>query len=114
MRNAIVGAALLAVAVACGTSTTTSVSASTTTNYSASLTGAKEVPSVTTNGAGTFTASLNTSTKVLTVTLSVTGMSSNVTLAHIHGPASTATSAGVILNLNPTTGGTAGTLVNGV
>jgi hypothetical protein len=59
-------------------------------------------------GSGTFTATLDTSTNVFTYNVQFTGLTSNVTLGHIHGPftpGGTATSAGVILNFDPTVAG---------
>jgi hypothetical protein len=107
--------ATIVVAAACGSDdkSTTSPPVSKIVNFTASLSPANE-PSVTGNptGSGTFTASLDTSTHVLTWTGSFSGLTGNATLAHIHGPATpgTTTSAPVILNFDPTSpNGQAGT-----
>ncbi len=75
-------------------------------NFSATMTGAAEVPAVTTTATGTFTATLDTSTNVFTYNVTYSGLSSNVTLGHIHGPASTSVSAGALLNFANLPGGT--------
>ena len=107
--------AALTVATACGddNNDTTSPPVSKIVNFSASLSPANE-PSVTGNptGSGTFTATLDTSTHVFTWTANFTGLTGNATLAHIHGPfpSGTTTSAGVLLNFDPTSAnGLAGT-----
>jgi hypothetical protein len=109
--------AALAVAAACGGGgdTTTSPPVSKIVNFTASLSPANE-PSVTGNptGSGTFTATLDTSTHAFTWTGNFTGLTGNATLAHIHGPfpSGTTTSAGVLLNFDPTSAnGQAGTNV---
>jgi CHRD domain-containing protein len=82
-----------ALAFACDSSTDTKVS------YAASLSGANEVPAVTSSGTGTFTATLDEN-NVLTYNLTFTGLTSNSILAHIHGPASTTVSSGVLVDFN--------------
>jgi CHRD domain-containing protein len=97
-------AAATAALAACGSdSTTTPVSKIV--NLTATLSPANE-PSVTGNptGSGTFTATLDTSTKVFTYTVTFSGLTANASLGHIHGPftpGGAATSAGVILNFDP-------------
>lgn len=69
-------------------------------DFEANLTGAAEVPSVTTPATGT--ASLVLEDRVLTVTVTVSGqLTSNVTMAHIHGPAGTNANANIILDFVP-------------
>jgi hypothetical protein len=46
-------------------------------------------------------------------TITVSGLSSNPTAAHIHGPADSTTNAGVIVPLNPVTAQTSGTIATG-
>ena len=101
------GLALVAVMTSCGGAMTTT--------YKTTLSGANEVPAVTTAGTGTVTATLDISTKVLTVTGSYSGLSGAVTApgalasgAHIHGPAAVGVNAGVLFNLTATAGATAG------
>jgi hypothetical protein len=66
-------------------------------------------------GTGTFTATLDTSTNVFTYDVTFSGLTSNVTLGHIHGPATTAVSSGTTINFATlagatfTTGATSGT-----
>ena len=107
--------AAIIVAAACGSddNTTSPPPVSKIVNFTASLSPANE-PSVAGNptGSGTFTATLDTSTHVFSWTASFTGLTGNATLAHIHGPfpSGTATSAGVLLNFDPTSAnGQAGT-----
>src|SRR5262245_27396607 len=78
--------------------------------FSATLTGASEVPPVTTTATGS--AVVEFTTTGLTYTVNVTGIQ-NVTLAHIHGPAAAGVNAGVILNLNPNLTVTTGLLASG-
>jgi hypothetical protein len=99
----VLAAATVALA-ACG-SDSTSPPASKIVNFSATLTPAAE-PSVTGNptGSGTITATLDTSTNLFTWNVVFSGLTSNVNNGHIHGPFpnGTNTSAGVLLNFNPT------------
>jgi hypothetical protein len=78
--------------------------------FTATLTGASEVPPVTTTATGT--ALVEFTTTGLQYTVNVTGIT-NVSLAHIHGPAAVGVNAGVILNLNPNTSVTTGVLATG-
>lgn len=89
-------AAALIAALACGDDTTAPVSKIVT--FKATMNGATEVPSNTTTGSGVFDATLDTSTNVFTYTFSFTGLSSNTTLGHIHGPAATGANAGTTIN----------------
>jgi hypothetical protein len=75
-------------------------------NFSATMNGAAESPPVTTSGTGSFTATLDTSTNVFTYNVTYSGLGSNVTLGHIHGPCSSCTTAGAILNFATVAGGT--------
>ena len=89
--------------VACGSSTSP---ASKIVNFTANMVPGNE-PAVTGNptGSGTFTATLDTSTNVFTYSATFSGLSTNITAGHIHGPFPNGqTSAGVILNF-----GTVGT-----
>lgn len=65
--------------------------------FTATLTGAAQVPPKTTDGKGTATASLDTDTKVLTYTVEYTGLSGPATAAHFHGPAEPGANAGVVV-----------------
>ena len=68
--------------------------------YGATMSGAKEVPQVTSSGTGTFAATLDPATNVLTYSFNWSGLNGNTTLSHIHGPATTAVSAGVLINFD--------------
>jgi hypothetical protein len=74
---------------------------------SVSLSGASERPAVTSPGAGGGWLSLDGNT--LTYSISYSNLTSAASAAHIHGPASTAVSAGVMQGLSGASG-TAGTL----
>lgn len=98
-----VAAAVVVAAAACGSDSTSPVSKIV--NLTATMTPAGEVGStITSSGSGTFTATLDTSTNVLIYSVTYTGLTSNVTLGHIHGPfivGGSANTAGVILNFDP-------------
>ncbi len=66
------------------------------TSFSADLSGDDEVPPVTSDGAGTATFDIDGTT--IDFTLSTTGLT-DVTAAHIHGPADPGENAGVIVLL---------------
>ena len=59
------------------------------------LTGAQEVPAVTTGGSGTIDTTFDKSTNVLTWTVTYSGLSGPVTAGHFHGPAAAGANAGV-------------------
>ena len=85
---------LLSVLLTCGIAQAAEV------NFKADLSGASEVPPVTTAGKGTATAALDTATKTLTWTVTYSGLTP--TAGHIHGPAAPGANAGVLVPLgNP-------------
>lgn len=101
--------ALVAVTTSCAGGTTTP----TTTTFKATLSGANQRPAVVSTGTGSVTATLDASTKVLTVTGSYEKLSGAVTApgalasgAHIHGSATSdaETNAGVLFDLTVTPG----------
>src|ERR1700751_4851901 len=63
------------------------------------LTAAQEVPPSKSTGKGEATATLDTATHELTVDVTFSGFSSDVTAAHIHGPAAAGKNAGVLVPL---------------
>ena len=65
--------------------------------YKAALTGAAQVPPVTTKGSGTITATYDPATKKLTWTVTYTDLSGPPTAAHFHGPAAAGANAGVVV-----------------
>lgn len=65
--------------------------------YTAKLSGASEVPPVTTNGRGTATMRLNTANRHLSWVVRYSGLSGPVAAAHIHGPAGPGENAPVML-----------------
>jgi hypothetical protein len=70
-------------------------------DYEANLTAAAERPNPPASTA-TGTANIVLEDRVLTVTVNVTGqLTSDVTMAHIHGPAGTDANAGIILDFVP-------------
>src|SRR4051812_3760244 len=103
----ILAAGVVAAAAACGDDT--SPAPPKIVHFTASLTPQGEVGATlagnTTASTGAFSATLDTTTNVFTYTVSYSGLSSNVTLGHIHGPftvgQTTGNSAGVILNFDP-------------
>ena len=75
-------------------------------NISATMTGAQEVPAVTTNGAGTVTGTYDASTNTLNYNVSWNNLSGNATLAHFHGPAAAGTNASPTVAFTLTPGAT--------
>lgn len=63
--------------------------------FSVPLTGAQQVPPVTTSGSGTAKLTYDPSSKMLTWSVTYSGLSSTVTMAHFHGPAGEGKNAGV-------------------
>ena len=64
------------------------------------LSGESEVPPVVTGGRGSVEANLNKQTRVMTWTVTFSGLSGPATAAHFHGPAMAGENAGVILPLS--------------
>lgn len=94
-------------AVACKSdSTTAAAPVSKIVTFKATLSGANEVPVNTSTATGTFTATLDTATNVFTYDVAYTGLGSNVTAGHIHGPAAAGANAGTTINFNTLPGAT--------
>ncbi len=72
-----------------------------TVKFHATMDGASEVPPKTTDGKGTVDATLDTATKVLTYTLTYSGLTGPATAAHFHGPADPGANAGVLVPIPP-------------
>jgi hypothetical protein len=70
-----------------------------TVKFHAKLDAASEVPPSKSTGSGEATASLDTATHELTYDVKFNGFSSDVTAAHIHGPAAPGKNAGVVVPL---------------
>jgi hypothetical protein len=80
------------------------------------MTGAQEVPAVTTNATGTIVASYSQYTKTLTYRMTWSGLSGNATAAHIHGIGEAGIVAGVLqdfTNTSNTISKTASGIYNG-
>lgn len=102
-------AALVGVVAACGSDEDNSTNPQPVSNvvtFTASLSGSKENPANNSQGTGTFTATLDTVTRVFTYDVSFQGMTSNVTLGHIHGPAAATANASPILDFKSLPGST--------
>jgi hypothetical protein len=67
--------------------------------FNAKLEAASEVPPSKSTGSGEATASLDTATHELTYDVTFSGFTSEVTAAHIHGPAPEGKNAGVVVPL---------------
>jgi CHRD domain len=76
-------------------------SATQTMTVTASLNGASEVPPVNTAGTGTLQGTFDKTSKMLTWTVSYSGLTGPATAAHFHGPAAPGTNAGVVVNASP-------------
>src|SRR5262245_38256922 len=70
--------------------------------FQATLTGTQEVPSHTVAARGTGTVFFNSSTNMITVNLSFSGLTGNPSAAHIHGPAFAGTNTGILFDLSAT------------
>jgi hypothetical protein len=69
--------------------------------FHANASGTQEVPPVTGAGKATGMFTLNPATKELSWSVTMSGLSSDATAAHIHGPAASGANAGVEINLAP-------------
>ena len=77
---------------------------------SGNASGAQEVPPVTTSATGTLTGTYDRNTNMLQYTISWTGLSGNVSVAHFHGPALAGVSANPVIDIEITTNGTSGSV----
>jgi hypothetical protein len=75
------------------------------------LNAAQEVPTNSSPGTGTANVTLNTETNFLTWDVSYQDLTNGLSAAHFHGPADFGANAGVLINMNPTTGATFGTIL---
>lgn len=64
------------------------------------LSGANEVPAVTTSGSGVATVTYDPATKMLTWSVTYDGLSGDATGAHFHGPAEPGANAGVVVPMD--------------
>ncbi|HXA23767.1 MAG TPA: CHRD domain-containing protein [Acetobacteraceae bacterium] len=73
-------------------------------NFHATMDGKAEVPPNASTGSGDALATLDTSSKQLTYTITFFGLSGPATAAHFHGPAAPGANAGVVVPIgtNPT------------
>jgi hypothetical protein len=74
-------------------------------DFTANLTAASEVPPKTSSGFGDLLATLDTTKKELSYTLTFDGLTGPATAAHFHGPAAVGANAGVVVPIggaNPT------------
>ncbi|MFP5246632.1 MAG: CHRD domain-containing protein, partial [Thermoanaerobaculia bacterium] len=79
--------------------------------FEASLDGEQQVPSVSSPGTGTGTVLLNEARDQITVNLTFSGLTSNASLAHIHGPANFGANAGILFDFTAVTpAATSGTI----
>lgn len=65
--------------------------------FTATLSGASEVPPTNSPGTGSATATLDPASKMLTWNVAYSGLSGPPTAAHIHGPAAPGKNAGVVI-----------------
>ena len=79
--------------------------------FQATLTGAQQVPVVNSTGTGIGTVVLNTAETQITVDMSFSGLTSNASMAHIHGAAAAGSNAGVLFDFSGVTpAATSGTI----
>ena len=81
------------------------------TTFSGKLSGAQTVPPNTSTAVGLGTVILNDTETRITISLDFSGLGSNQTAAHIHGPAGPGSNAPILFNLG-SQGTTSGTFVN--
>lgn len=65
--------------------------------FSATLSGAEEVPANDSTGTGTVEATFDTETNVFTYTIEYSGLTGDATAAHFHGPAAPGENAGPVV-----------------
>ena len=78
--------------------------------FSATLTGGQQVPAAASSGTGVGTVVLNTAETQITVNLSFSGLTSNATLAHIHGPAAAGANADILFIFSDVPAATSGSI----
>jgi len=86
-----------------------SISAQINQSFGASMDAGEQVAAVASTGSGNALVTINTMSGTIALVGSFSGLTSNITVAHIHGPALRGQNAGVVLTLTPT-GTTSGTL----
>ena len=96
-RTAIQSTVVAAAVTLAGCGWMSSMMGSETTSMKNALTGAQEVPPVTTSGSGSVDSSFDKSTNTLTWTVTYSGLSGPLTAGHIHGPAPAGANAGVVI-----------------
>lgn len=69
-------------------------------SFSVPLSGAQQVPPVTTPGSGTATLTYDSSTREVTWSIAYSGLSGPATMAHFHGPAAAGKNGPVVLWLS--------------
>jgi hypothetical protein len=69
-------------------------------SFSVPLTGAQQVPPVQTSGSGSAALTYDPDTRVVTWNITFSGLSSDATMAHFHGPAAAGANAGVAVWLS--------------
>jgi len=79
-------------------------------SISGNASGSQETPSNTVTGTGTLSGTYNSSTNVLNYTITWTGLTGLVTVAHFHGPANAGVSASPIIDITISTNGISGTV----
>jgi len=82
------------------------------TNNNIVLSGANEVPAVTTAATGKAVATYNTRSKTLHYTITWSGLTANASMAHIHGPASPGFNAPILQTFTNFPAATSGTYTN--
>ena len=69
-------------------------------SFKVSLTGSQQVPPVQTTGSGSADLTYDPSTRVVTWSITYSGLSGPATMAHFHGPAEQGKNAGVVIWLS--------------
>jgi hypothetical protein len=108
VRTLFLATAAVVAMIACGSDEPVQPPVSTIVTFKATMNAAAEQQKdpVVSTGTGTFTATLDTATNVFTYDVAFTGLTSNVTLGHIHGPAAANANAGTTINFATLAGAT--------
>jgi hypothetical protein len=85
------------IAIAAVVSLAASAASAASIHYATTLKGADEVPANTTTGTGKVSATLDTTKKTLTYTITYSGLTGPATMAHFHGPAAPGANAPPII-----------------
>jgi CHRD domain len=100
MSKAMTRRAVIVIAGLIGTACLGGLALAAPTSFKIPLTGAQQVPPVQTTGSGSADLTYDPSTRVVTWSITYSGLSGPATMAHFHGPAEQGKNAGVVIWLS--------------